>query len=267
MKDSRAGTTGDGHGNPYDKVRERRLVLHDWWRHPSGMMDTLPPLMTRGRAGLPREETAASISLPRWEWRIFAHDLSRHRALRDACVLAVDSPQMDTYLLSRRATDSVKVRDGALQIQSLLERSPDGLERWSMRYTAPFPLTATDLAVVYAAWGLTEAAPKVSRCGPDALRTQIVSRHPDLRAVDVHKQRTRIEVCGCAGEQVALLIDGAPWESLAFASTNPSLVLAAVTSLGHRAQENEPYGAALMRITAFTPADDRAGIVTRSLRS
>ena len=67
---------------------------------------------------------------------------------------------------------------------------------------APFPLSPETVAVVAAALSVPEPPP--ASYSLDALLADVVAPSPDLRAVEVHKRRTRFQVGGCLATRAVL---------------------------------------------------------------
>jgi hypothetical protein len=190
----------------------------------------------------------------RWEWRAFSRRAARDFALQDLREAPEDAPptrQDELYVVSRRSTGHVTVRDGRLDIKALLETALGGLELWRPAYAASFPLGADDITAGFQAWHLRTPAHLPSSCELAAWLRDVVDPCDDLRAVHVQKQRTRIVLGECPGERVTVHIDGDAWETIAFEHADPAIVLAAVHRVGGYSINNENYPAALKRITSF----------------
>ena len=86
--------------------------------------------------------------VPRWEWRTFGESFGaaeeRFGALAPERVQESD----EVYLVSRDSDETVKVRDGLLDVKHLEQVDDDGLEQWLPVMKAAFPLSAATLAPV-----------------------------------------------------------------------------------------------------------------------
>ena len=186
----------------------------------------------------------------RWEWRVFAREPAYSTMFTH---LETENPEEadETYILSAVSPHSVKIRDGCLEIKTLLQTSPAGLQRWRPQASMRFPVDEHTLNTAWRSWAIP--APMLTRihCTRDELLNEIVAQEPLLRAVFVRKVRTRIQLQGCAGEFVSLSVLGEHWESIAFESIDPISILKAVRSIGLENAINISYPAALKRIVGF----------------
>src|SRR4051812_44041652 len=93
---------------------------------------------------------ASTPTVPRWEWRIFG-DLGG----ADEALAALEPERVqesdELYLLSEGGGETVKVRDGLMDVKQLQEVSVEGLQQWLPVLKAEFPLAAGDLAATLAA--------------------------------------------------------------------------------------------------------------------
>ena len=99
-----------------------------------------------------REQLAGRVSaiLPRWEWRTFGR---RFGAAENAFAAMTSTGIQDSdelYLVSEDG-DTVKIRDGLLDIKRLREVDADGLQRWEPVLKADFPISTSDVASVFEA--------------------------------------------------------------------------------------------------------------------
>lgn len=186
----------------------------------------------------------------RWEWRVFAREPAYSTIFTHRETANLDETD-EIYILSAASRNNVKIRDGCLEIKTLLQTSPAGLQRWRPAASMRFPVDEQTLDTAWRAWGIP--APIVTRvhCTREELLDEIVAQEVALRAVAVTKRRTRIQLQGCAGEFLSLSILGERWESIAFESTDPISIVKAVRSIGLENAINISYPAALKRIVGF----------------
>jgi exopolyphosphatase/guanosine-5'-triphosphate,3'-diphosphate pyrophosphatase len=183
--------------------------------------------MAAGSDGSTRPEI-----VPRWEWRTFGERFAAADAvlgsLEPSSVLDSD----EVYLLSATSDASVKVRDGLMDVKQLLEVNGDGLELWTPVMKAAFPLSSDQAASVLAA--LNAAAPDRRRESytQDEFERDVVRPDPDLRAVQVHKRRTRYLVDECMVEMTEIRADGSGSHTIAVESTDPFTVSSTIGRLG-----------------------------------
>ena len=113
----------------------------------------------------------------------------------------------ELYFLSADG-DTVKVRDDLMDIKVLKEVNDDGLEQWTPVMKAAFPLPAADVAKVFEALRLD--APPFARdaYALDQFIDELASPGSGIRAVQVHKRRTRYSFGGCMTELTDVVADG-----------------------------------------------------------
>ncbi len=90
-------------------------------------------------------QAAESGIVPRWEWRTFGErfvDAERRFAARDPDGV---TETVDLHLVSRNGDNSVKVRDGLMDVKHLECVDDDGLEQWLPVMKEPFPIAAGDV--------------------------------------------------------------------------------------------------------------------------
>jgi hypothetical protein len=186
----------------------------------------------------------------RWEWRVFAREPAYSTMFTHRETANPDEAN-EIYILSAVSPHNVKIRDGCLEIKTLLQTSPAGLQRWRPAASMRFPIDEQTLNTAWRAWGIP--APVVTRihCTREELLGEVGTQEAALCAVPVTKRRTRIQLQGCAGEFVSMLVLGERWESIAFESTDPIAILKAVRSLGLENAINTSYPVALKRIAGF----------------
>ena len=185
--------------------------------------------------------------VPRWEWRTFAASFGdadqRFRELPPGKVHDSD----EVYLLSPHCDANVKIRDGLMDIKTLEQVDPRGLEQWRPVMKAAFPLRAAEVAELCAA---LQVAPLPVRDAYALEAIQAGLTHPSrgVRAVPIHKKRQRYTVGGCQAEMTELAADGRATRTVAIESEDPARVWAAVREMGLERFENLSYPRALKRL-------------------
>ena len=187
--------------------------------------------------------------VPRWEWRA-AGEPAVAAAQRLGDLVEREHESDELYLLSSDGEDSVKVRDGLMDVKHLEEVSDDGLERWRPVLKAAFPLSAADVGTMLGALRVTGLAPEPFGT-VDELRDRLVRSREDLHAVEVHKRRRRFTLGGCTAEVSDLRADGREVCTLAVESEDPERVLAVVREQGLDAAPNVSVVRALKRLVGF----------------
>ncbi len=175
--------------------------------------------------------------VPRWEWRVAGEPAEA--AARRLADLASESPREsdELYVLSANAEDSVKVRDGLLDVKHLERVSDEGLQQWRPVLKAAFPLSAADVGTMLGALRVSGVTPEPVGT-LDELLDRLVRPRDDLRAVEVHKRRRRFTVGGCMAEVSDLGAAGGDVRTVAVESEDPERLLAAVRELGLDAAPN-----------------------------
>jgi exopolyphosphatase / guanosine-5'-triphosphate,3'-diphosphate pyrophosphatase len=188
--------------------------------------------------------------VPRWEWRTFdvGDAASAFETLTPYDV--VDSSE--TYLLSARDADVVKIRAGLMDVKHLREVDVAGLELWTPVMKAGFPLLADDLVAALAALGVSLDAPpaRTSYTEPELL-SEVVEPHPDLLALEVRKHRRRYLVDGCMVELTDVGTDRGSTRTIAVESEDAALVVATIERLGLSPGGNANYARGMKRLVGF----------------
>jgi exopolyphosphatase/guanosine-5'-triphosphate,3'-diphosphate pyrophosphatase len=189
--------------------------------------------------------------IPRWEWRTFGESFGesdgRLAALESLGVQESD----ELYLLSPVTDENVKVRDLLMDIKTLKQVNSDGLEQWEPVMKGAFPLPVPEVKHVLEALGI--APPPLAR--PDYTLEQFVAELVEpsgrLRAVKVHKKRTRYKVDGCMSEMTEVVADGRKTRTVAIESEDPTRVMAARRKLGLDGFENINYPRGLKQLVGM----------------
>jgi exopolyphosphatase/guanosine-5'-triphosphate,3'-diphosphate pyrophosphatase len=183
----------------------------------------------------------------RWEWRTFGE------AFGDAEEKILAYPRdtvrnsSEVYILSVKSTDNTKIRDMLMDIKTLRQVNADKLEQWLPVMKAGFPLAPAVLNDVFTAW--KAPLPKLERdaYGYEEFLGELVAKHPDLRMVQVEKERHGFMINGCIVEIAELSFDGRPVRTVAVEMENPDMVMRTVRELDLEPFENINYLKALKR--------------------
>jgi exopolyphosphatase / guanosine-5'-triphosphate,3'-diphosphate pyrophosphatase len=177
---------------------------------------------------------------PRWEWRSFGNRFGP--APQRLAKLAPSGVQEsdEIYLLSD-AGGNVKIRDALMEIKVLREVNADGLEQWTPVMKAGFPLPAAEAAKVLEALGLPVPSPLSVSYAQDEFLRQFAAQGGAVRAVKVHKRRTRYTVGGCMAELSEVVANGKPTRTIAVESEDAAAVILAVRELGLGGYTNTSY--------------------------
>ncbi len=189
---------------------------------------------------------------PRWEWRSFGRRFGEAEGRLAGLVPSGVQESDEIYLLSR-AGGNVKIRDALMDIKVLREVNADGLEQWTPVMKAAFPLPAAEAEKVLAELGLPIPQPLRPGYTLDEFLGQFAAPGATVRAVKVHKRRTRYTVGGCMAELSEVVADGKPTRTLAVESEDAAGVMRAVRELGLGDYVNTSYPRGLAALIDDAP--------------
>jgi exopolyphosphatase/guanosine-5'-triphosphate,3'-diphosphate pyrophosphatase len=189
---------------------------------------------------------------PRWEWRSFGRHFGAAEARLAKLTPGSVQESDEVYLLSG-AGDNVKVRDALMDIKVLREVGADGLEQWTPIMKAAFPLPAADAAKVLEALRLPVLPMSRTVFTLEEFLEQFAAPGGAIRAVKVHKRRTRYTVGGCMAELSDVVANGKPTRTLAVESEDAAGVMQAVRELGLGGYTNTSYPRGLAALIDDAP--------------
>jgi hypothetical protein len=192
-----------------------------------------------------------TTTIARWEWRTFGETFGEAEARINAHPKDKVRTSSEVYILSGRSMDNTKIRDGLMDIKTLQKVNADRLEQWYPVMKAGFPLTGPVLADVFRAWKTPVPAFAREAYGYDEFLREIVEPHPDLRTVQVVKERHGFMINGCIVEIANLTFDGRPVRTVAVEMEDPAAVTRTVRELGLEGFENINYLKALKRFAGM----------------
>jgi len=135
----------------------------------------------------------------------------------------------------------------------LREVNADGLEQWTPVMKASFPLAAAEAGKVFEALRLPIPAALRASYTLDAFIEQFAAPGGAIRAVKVHKRRTRYTVGGCMAELSEVVANGKPTRTLAVESEDAAGVMRAVRELGLGGYTNTSYPRGLAALIDDAP--------------
>ena len=185
-----------------------------------------------------------SVIIPRWEFRTFGQRFGAADNAFAAMTPGAVQESDELYLLTPDGgptTDVVKVRFDLMDVKTLREVSPAGLERWEPVAKVAFPIGPDDLAIVSQALRLAATPSTVAAASLEGFLAEVVRPDGPVRAVEVHKRRVRYTVGGCTAEVSDVTADGRPIRTIAIEATDPAAVVAAVESVGLGGYVNTSY--------------------------
>ncbi|HSC73349.1 MAG TPA: hypothetical protein VLB89_04210 [Gaiellaceae bacterium] len=179
----------------------------------------------------------------RWEWRTFGIG---------GDVVGERSPERvqesdELYILSVANGDTVKVRDGLMDVKRLEQVNDDDLQQWAVVMKEEFPLSAEHVRSILE--GLHVPVPRLDRDHYDL--EDFVDGRPDLLAVPVHKHRARYTIGGCMAELTEVTTEHGSTRTVAVESEDADSVTAAVRELGLEDHPNTSYPRGLKTLVGF----------------
>lgn len=176
----------------------------------------------------------------RWEWRTFGTDFGDAER-RFAELEAGETEESDElYFLGAGDDANVKIRDQLMDVKTLEQVDANSLEQWRPTMKGVFPLPAAEAAKVCAALRVAPLSPRDTYT-LEQLRAELTHPSRRVRAVSVHKRRTRFRVGECSAERTEVVADGQPTRTVAVEFEDPARVLAAVRSLALEGFDNISY--------------------------
>lgn len=195
----------------------------------------------------------------RWEWRAFGKRLdSAEQVFSSMTPLGEPTDTEETYILGP-GNVNVKIRFALLDIKKLKEVDEDGLELWAPVSKSEFPMPADEAAAVFDAWGLSQPVSERDVYDLDQFLTELITPHPDLEMVVVHKHRVRYSIEGAMSEMTTLSANGRETKTIAAETDDTDAVMAAVETLGMTGQVNMSYNRGLRCLLGMSPV--RYGVV------
>ena len=198
------------------------------------------------------QESAAPIA-HRWEWRVFGSRLTPGaKILSEMTPLGEAQETDEVYLLGHEDTN-LKVRFDLLDVKQLVEVDEKGLELWAPVSKSEFPMVTEDIHAVLDSVGVSRLPTQRDLYTMDQFIEELITPHPDLEVVDVHKSRVRYSLEGCMAEQTRLTANGHVTYTIAAESEDPEAVVAAVERLGMTGHTNTSYSRGLRCLLGLAP--------------
>jgi exopolyphosphatase / guanosine-5'-triphosphate,3'-diphosphate pyrophosphatase len=189
--------------------------------------------------------------IPRWEWRTFGESFGesddQFAVLEPGGVQESD----ELYFLSPANNENVKVRNLLMDIKTLEQVNPDGLEQWKPVMKAAFPLPAAAVKTVFSALGISSPPLARKDYTLEQFVTELVEPSRQVRVVKVHKKRTRYKIDSCTSEMTEVVADGKKTRTVALESEDPARVIATVRKLGLDRFENISYPRGLKKLAGM----------------
>ena len=199
-------------------------------------------------------QAAESGIVPRWEWRAFSErfvDAERRFAARDPDGV---TETVDLHLVSRNGDNTVKVRDGVMDIKHLERVDDDGLEQWLPVMKEPFPIAAGEVNRVLTDLRVTAGPHARTVYTLDEILEEFADPAGDVVALEVRKRRAHYTLGACMAELTEVSTHHGDTRTIAVESEDPALVVATVRELGLASLPNLSYTRWLKMLVGYTPA-------------
>ncbi|HEX4520810.1 MAG TPA: hypothetical protein VH063_14610 [Gaiellaceae bacterium] len=190
--------------------------------------------------------------VPRWEWRTFGESFGEAEERFEAAEPGLVEESDETYVLSTKSAASVKLRGGQVDVKHLEAVNEDGLEQWLPVLKGEFPLAAADAAAMLRELGMPPVELERDAYAQEQLVGELLSGHPELRAVAVHKRRAHFTIGGAMAELSDLAADGHTIRTIAIELPDPTVVIAAVRELGLAGRPNTCMARGLATLVGFS---------------
>lgn len=193
---------------------------------------------------------------PRFEFRSFGQnfDYASHRMARLSIPVSEnlwDRTSDEIYIVSRtNDINNTKIRDGKMDIKTFV-KTVDGFEQWNPVLECEFPLNPGILKNdVFPAFRVI--MPELSK---EAYTLEefidLVNTHPQLQAVNVHKQRFGYMVNNTICETGIVLVNGARVMTICTESTVIEDIKKTIRDIGLEGIENINYLQMIKRVTGM----------------
>jgi len=183
----------------------------------------------------------------RWEWRTFGETFGEAETRINSFPKDKVRNSAEVYIISKQSMDNTKIRDMLMDIKTLQQVNEDQLEQWFPVMKAGFPLASPVLNDVFGAWKATLPPLRRDAYGYKEFLGELVGPHPDLKMVQVEKERHGFMINGCIVEIANLKFDSQPIRTVAVEMEDPAAVIKTVRELGLDGFENVNYLKALKR--------------------
>lgn len=187
--------------------------------------------------------------IARWEWRTFGESfLSAEKKIKELGENPRLKKSSEIYILSNKSNDNTKIRDELMDIKTLI-RQHEGtkLEQWTVLSKSNFPIHINELALVFKAFGVALPYLEKDEYSYDDYLTKIIADNPELKMVNVQKERHGYLIDDAIVEFADVMFDETKLKTLAVEHADPKLVVKTVKKLGLEKFENINYIKAMKR--------------------
>lgn len=193
------------------------------------------------------------ISKPRFEFRTFGQDFSkqaeRMARLSQPVPEKVWHRESDEIYIMSRTNDlnNTKIRDGKMDVKAYVQ-TVDGLEQWDPKLKAEFPISKQQLVEEIFPAFIVEL-PELTQEEYDFDEfIALIDAHPDLQAVNIHKERYGYMVNNTICEVANVLVNGAKIVSINSESTELEDIQQTIKDVQLEGVENINYLQAIKRV-------------------
>ena len=192
-------------------------------------------------------------SKPRFEFRSFGQNFEE--SIKKMAEMSAPVPDKvkerhsdEIYILSKtNDINNTKIRDGKMDIKTYIQ-TVDGLEQWNPLMKAEFPISKEILVdEVFPAFQVEMPAFDKDNYTMEEF-LQMISDHPDLQAVKVHKHRFGYFVNNTICEVANVLINGAKVVTINSESTEVEDISKTLKNTGLEDVENINYLQVIKRV-------------------
>lgn len=198
-----------------------------------------------------KEKTLKNSNQPRWEWRIFGDCFPTAESYIRQYPCERVKHSTEIYILSHRSPHNCKIRDGLMDIKNLVRRNEQQLELWRPVLKAGFPL---DSELVRLLFRTLRVAQQQDFAGVtlEELLEQVLPQHPELRTLQVTKERYGFTIDETAVELATLKIGTQTLTTIGAEQHDPDKVGAVVRRLGFDPSQNQNYIQALKNLCEWS---------------
>ena len=185
--------------------------------------------------------------IPRWEWRTFGKAFGAAEAKIQAQPQGSVKKSMEKYILSAKSDENCKIRDDLMDVKSLQQVNSDKLEQWYPTLKEGFPISKESISKLFKEY-FKVAVPKLEQESYTYNEfVALVEKQPDLRVVDVVKERFIYTINDAIVEIANATFNGVPDRTVCVEHIDPALVIKTVRELGLEGYQNINYIQAMKR--------------------
>lgn len=179
--------------------------------------------------------------VPRWEWRTFRKEFGEiEKNIKENEIIS-QKESSEIYIVSKKSDENIKIRDGKINIKSLLKTDENNLEKWTVLLKAQFPITITESELIYQAFNLTLKSAAKEKFSLNEFLDSFVRTEKNLQIVDVSKKRFGYSINECSVELSEVKINDIQTKTIAVEHINSKIVTNTVKMLNLSGFENVSY--------------------------